>query len=148
MAIPLGKPRDKADRPDKPPSLRVAAKCGVCVVALLGFVVLATTFVARLASLRILPATQSAEDLIRGSLLHSIMSGVSLRKPCLSILARHLCGLKARRGRPHSNGALTSYQRTDKRPLKPTMKEGGNSTSARRSRFPKVNSTDAARNER
>ncbi len=52
----------------KAPSLRVAAKCGVCVVALLGFVVLATTFVARLASIRILPATQSAEDLIRGSL--------------------------------------------------------------------------------
>ena len=50
------------------PSLRVAAKCGVCVVALLGFVVRATTFVARLASIRILPATQSAEDLIRGSL--------------------------------------------------------------------------------
>jgi hypothetical protein len=49
------------------PSLRVAAKCGVCVVALLGFVVLATTFVARLASTCVLPATQSAEDLIRGS---------------------------------------------------------------------------------
>ncbi len=36
--------------------------------ALLSFVVHATTFVARLASIRILPATQSAEDLIRGSL--------------------------------------------------------------------------------
>jgi hypothetical protein len=67
MATTLGKPSDKADRPDKPQSLRVAAKCGVCVVALLGFVVLATTFVAHLASFRILPATQSAEDLIRGS---------------------------------------------------------------------------------
>ncbi len=52
----------------KAPSLRVAAKCGICVVALLGFVVLATTFVARLAFIRILPATQSVEDLIRGSL--------------------------------------------------------------------------------
>jgi hypothetical protein len=51
----------------QPPSLRVAAKCGVCIVALLGFVVLATTFVARLASIRILPATQFAADLIRGS---------------------------------------------------------------------------------
>ena len=50
------------------PSLRVAAKCDVCVVALLGFVVQATTFVARLASIRVLPATQSAVDLIRGSL--------------------------------------------------------------------------------
>jgi len=69
MATTLGKPSDKADRPDKPPSLRVAAKCGVCVVALLGFVVLATSFVARLASLRILPTTQFAEDLIRGSLM-------------------------------------------------------------------------------
>ncbi len=52
--------------PGKPLSLRVAAKCGVCVVALLGFVVQASTFVARLASIHILPATQSAEDLIRG----------------------------------------------------------------------------------
>ena len=54
--------------PGKPLSLWVAAKCGVCIVALLGFVVLATTFVARLASIRILPATQYTEDLIRGSL--------------------------------------------------------------------------------
>jgi hypothetical protein len=68
MATPLGKPSDKADRPDKPRPVRVAAKCGVCVVALLGFVVRATTFVARLASIYILPATQSVEDLIRGSL--------------------------------------------------------------------------------
>jgi len=51
----------------KAPSLRVAVKCGVCIVALLGFVVLATTFVARLAFIRILPATQSAADLIRDS---------------------------------------------------------------------------------
>src|SRR5713101_7540677 len=50
------------------PSLRVAAKYGVCVVALLGFVARTTTFVTRLASIRILPATQFAEDLIRGSL--------------------------------------------------------------------------------
>ncbi len=41
----------------KAPSLRVAAKCGVCIVTLLGIVVPATTFVARLASIRILPAT-------------------------------------------------------------------------------------------
>ena len=71
MAIPLGKPSDKADRPDKPRPVRVAAKFGVCVVALLGFVVPATTFVARLASIRILPATQFAEELIRGSLIMS-----------------------------------------------------------------------------
>ena len=50
------------------PVPRVAVKCGVCVVAFLGVVVQATTFVARLASIRILPATQSAEDLIRGSI--------------------------------------------------------------------------------
>jgi hypothetical protein len=72
MAIPLGKPSDKADRPDKPSSLRVAVTCGVCVVALLGIVVPATTFVARLASIRILPATQPAEDLIRGSLTQQL----------------------------------------------------------------------------
>ena len=71
MATPLGKPSDKGDRPDKPRPVRVAVKCGVCVVALLGFVVLATTFVARLAYFRILPATQFAEDLIRGSLEQS-----------------------------------------------------------------------------
>jgi hypothetical protein len=57
------------------PSLRVAVKCGVCIVALLGIVVLATTFVARLASIRILPATQFAEDLIRGSLAHLLVGG-------------------------------------------------------------------------
>ena len=68
MATPLGKPSDKADRPDKPRPIRVAAKCGVCIVALLGFVVLATTFVARLAAIRILPATWFTKDLIRGSL--------------------------------------------------------------------------------
>jgi len=67
MAIPLGKPSDKADRTERPVP-RVAVKCGVCVVAFLGVVVQATTFVARLASIRILPATQSAEDLIRGSI--------------------------------------------------------------------------------
>ena len=58
----------------KAPSLRVAAKCGVCVVALLGFVVQATTFVARLASIRILPATRFTKDLIRGSLVLSHLS--------------------------------------------------------------------------
>ena len=52
----------------KAPSLRVAAKCGACVVALLGFVVPATTFVARLAAIRILPATRLTKNLIRGSL--------------------------------------------------------------------------------
>src|SRR5438445_12238427 len=55
----------------KAPSLRVAAKCGACFVALLGVVVQATTFVARLAFIRILPATQSAWDLFRGSLTRS-----------------------------------------------------------------------------
>jgi hypothetical protein len=50
------------------PSLRVAANCGVCIVALLGFVVQATTFVVRLATIRILPATRFTKDLIRGSL--------------------------------------------------------------------------------
>src|SRR5256885_6077454 len=52
----------------KAPSLRVAAKCGACFVALFGIVAQATTFVARLAFIRILPATQSAWDLFRGSL--------------------------------------------------------------------------------
>jgi hypothetical protein len=47
--------------------MRVAANCGVCFVALLGFVVPATTFVARLAATRILPATRLTKDFIRGS---------------------------------------------------------------------------------
>ena len=84
MAIPLGKPSDKADRPDKPRPIRVAAKCAVCIVALLGLVVQATTFVARLASIRILPATQSVGDLVRGSPISSVV----LRPP---ILAGGIC---------------------------------------------------------
>ena len=68
MAIPLAS-RATKQTARKAPSLRVAAKCGVCVVALLGFVVLATTFVARLAAIRILPATRLTKDLIRGSLV-------------------------------------------------------------------------------
>jgi|GEM_PF-4981653 len=52
------------------PSLRVAAKCGDCHVALLGFIVLAATFVTRLAFVRILPATQSVCDSIRDSFGH------------------------------------------------------------------------------
>src|SRR5213594_1937552 len=59
----------------KAPSLRVAAKCGACFVALLGIVAQATTFVARLAFIRILPATQSARDPFRGSLANSGREG-------------------------------------------------------------------------
>ena len=50
------------------PSRRVAAKLGGCCVALLGFVGQATTFVARLAIIPILPATRSTEDWFSGSL--------------------------------------------------------------------------------
>jgi hypothetical protein len=60
----------------KAPSLRVSAKCGACFVALLGIVAQATTFVARLASIRILPATQSARDLFRGSLRPTQRGGI------------------------------------------------------------------------
>jgi hypothetical protein len=45
---------------NEPRPIRVAAKCGACFAALLGIVALATTVVARLAFIRILPATQSA----------------------------------------------------------------------------------------
>ncbi len=68
MAGPIGELRDKADRPKSRCPIRVATKCGACFVALLGIVAQATTFVARLAFIRILPATQSAWDLFRGSL--------------------------------------------------------------------------------
>ena len=52
----------------KAPSRRVAAKSGACCVALLGLVGQATTCVARLAIIPILPATRSTEDLFSGSL--------------------------------------------------------------------------------
>ncbi len=53
----------------KASSRRVAAKSGACCVALLGFVDRTTTFVARLAIIRILLATRSTEDLFSGSLM-------------------------------------------------------------------------------
>src|ERR1700688_1653635 len=57
----------------KPRPIRVAAKCRacflICQLRLLGIVAQATTFVARLAFIRILPATQSAWGLFRGSLV-------------------------------------------------------------------------------
>jgi hypothetical protein len=59
MAGTLSKPSDKADRPKRPVPKRIVQnagcpKRGACFVALLGFKVRATTFVARLASIRIL----------------------------------------------------------------------------------------------
>src|SRR5206468_8050088 len=67
-----GRPHWRASRQSRPPEkrrpIRVAAKCGACFVALLGIVAQATTFVARLAFIRILPATQSAWDSFRGSI--------------------------------------------------------------------------------
>jgi len=67
MAAPLASLATKQTA-RKAPSLWVAAKCGACFVALLGIVAQATTFVARLAFIRILPATQSAWDSFRGSI--------------------------------------------------------------------------------
>src|SRR5439155_20551393 len=67
MAGPIGEPRDKADRPKSP----VPPGCGKMRRLLrraLRHRTQATTFVARLAFIRILPATQSAWDLFRGSL--------------------------------------------------------------------------------
>src|SRR5712691_8514950 len=75
MARPPWQAERQSRPPGKPRPIQVAAKCGVCIVALLGFVVLATTFVARLASIRILPATQFAEDSIRGSLTKRVPFG-------------------------------------------------------------------------
>ncbi len=71
MAIPLGKPSNKADRPESPvpPGCGKMRRLRRCAPRLRSP---ATTFVARLASIRILPATQSAEDLIRGSLVCSM----------------------------------------------------------------------------
>src|SRR4030095_5336596 len=61
--------------------LRVAAKCGACFVVLLGIVAQATTFVARLAFIRILLATQSAWHLFRGSLANSGREGAPQTAP-------------------------------------------------------------------
>jgi hypothetical protein len=51
----------------KAPSLRVCAKCGAGGAELLGIVGQATTFVARLAIIRISRQTRSIGDLFRGS---------------------------------------------------------------------------------
>ncbi len=52
----------------KAPSHRVTVKSDACCVAFLGFVGQATTCVARLAIIHILPATRSTENLFSGSL--------------------------------------------------------------------------------
>jgi hypothetical protein len=67
MAGPIGEPRDKADRPKSPVPPGCGQNAALSFVALLGIVAQATTFVARLAFIRILPATQSAWGLFRGS---------------------------------------------------------------------------------
>jgi hypothetical protein len=48
--VHIRKASDKADRPESLAPCGFARKMPICVVALLGIVVLATTFVARLAS--------------------------------------------------------------------------------------------------
>src|SRR3989441_2936453 len=68
MARPPLQAERQSRSPGRPRPMRVAAKCGACFVGLLGIVAQATTFVARLAFIRILPATQSAWDSFRGSL--------------------------------------------------------------------------------
>src|SRR2546427_12952068 len=67
MARPPSRAERQSRSPEKPRPIQVAAKCGGCFGAFLGIVAKATTFVARLAFIRILPATQSAWDLFRGS---------------------------------------------------------------------------------
>src|SRR5256886_17615433 len=54
--------------PEKPRPSGLRQNAALSFVALFGIVAQATTFVARLAFIRILPATQSAWDLFRGSL--------------------------------------------------------------------------------
>jgi hypothetical protein len=68
-------PSQRAQRhrpPAKPVPVRVAAKLRVRCVALLGIVVPATTFVALLAIIAILPATRLMEDLfsVSANMLH------------------------------------------------------------------------------
>ncbi len=58
--------------PEKPHPMRVAAKSGARVVALLGIVVQATTFVALRAIIPISLATRSAWGLCRGSLTKDV----------------------------------------------------------------------------
>src|SRR5437879_9914746 len=93
MARPPSRAERQSRSPGKPRPIRVAAKCGacflICQLRLLGIVVPATTFVARLVFIRILPATQSAWDLFRGSLAVA-------RPGCFVALIGH-CALGARR---------------------------------------------------
>ena len=112
MAAPLAS-RATMQTARKAPSQRAAEKFGVCVVALLGFVVQATTFVARLASIRILPATQSAEDLIRGSL----GAGAAAGAPRLTMSLRQLAPLPAPRCASPSPGAAATRSAKLKEPL-------------------------------
>jgi hypothetical protein len=79
--------RSPAQLANEPRPIRVAAKCGACVVALLGIVGQATTFVARLAFIRILPATQSAWDLFRGSLNPATLVTPIVSTSCAKFIA-------------------------------------------------------------
>src|SRR5438093_9980586 len=83
MARPPLQAERQSRSPGKPRPMRVAAKCGACFVALLGIVAQATTFVASLALIRILPATQPAWDLFRGSLGCRAVSGHRSHEPFL-----------------------------------------------------------------
>ena len=77
----------------KAPSRRVAAKSGACCVSLLGFVGRATTFVARLAVIPILPATHSTEDLFSGSLKSRFRHNTLLLTKNVSLHIDHMLRL-------------------------------------------------------
>src|SRR5437867_12990404 len=114
MAGPIGEPSDKADRPKRCRPIRVAAKCGARFIALLGIVAQATTFVARLAFIRILPATQSAWDLFRGSLARPKNDQDFARSArALAINASSTAGSAACSTRPVTNLPSTTMVGTD-----------------------------------
>ncbi|MEQ1813685.1 MAG: hypothetical protein ABL860_04435 [Candidatus Nitrotoga sp.] len=68
MVDPLRNEHNATGRPQNRVPVMVAEKSRAGGVALLGIVVRATTFVARLAIIAILPAMRFMEDLTRGSL--------------------------------------------------------------------------------
>jgi hypothetical protein len=62
MVDPLRESRDKADCPESRAPSGLARKVPICIVALLGFVGTATTFVARLASEQLCGPTRLTKD--------------------------------------------------------------------------------------
>ncbi len=89
MVDPLREARDKADRPKNPRPFGLQPNAASASPCSSGIVGLATTFVARLASIRIGPCSAAAWDLFRGSLASSVLlaGALPLLAACVSLTA-------------------------------------------------------------